>query len=110
MDQYWSVLCGEGFNNTEAKVVCQQLGFENGRVLPMGSFGTFYGRYARPNINCTGRENSILQCAYDRFRGCQRDNYLAYASVSCYNGTMSRGMPSHILIYIINQFQIVVDS
>ncbi|XP_052098351.1 deleted in malignant brain tumors 1 protein-like [Mytilus californianus] len=91
MDQYWSVLCGEGFNNTEARVVCLQLGFENGRVLPMGSFGTFYGRYARPNINCTGSENSILNCNYDRFRGCQRDNYLAYASVSCYNGTMTRG-------------------
>ena len=92
MDQYWSVLCGEGFNNTEARVVCRQLGFENGHVLPMGSFGTFYGRYARPNINCTGREKSILDCNYDRFRGCQRDNYLAYASVSCYNGTMSRGL------------------
>ena len=28
MEDNWSVLCGEGFTNTEAKVVCKQLGFQ----------------------------------------------------------------------------------
>ncbi|XP_033749618.1 deleted in malignant brain tumors 1 protein-like isoform X1 [Pecten maximus] len=89
MDQFWSVLCGEGFDNKDAMVICTQLGFLSGRALPPGSFGTFYGRYTWPNLNCTGNETKIEDCGYDRFRGCQRDNYLGYAAVSCYNGSLS---------------------
>lgn len=90
MDQYWSVLCGEGFTDTDAKVICRELGFQYGRNLPKGTFGTFYGRYSRPNITCHGNESTILDCKYDELRSCQRENYLGYAAVSCYNGTLNK--------------------
>ena len=91
MEETWAVLCGEGFTNKEAKVVCRQLGFADGMSLSLGSFGTFYGRYVRPNISCNGTEKSILDCSYDEFRGCQKDSFLGYAVVSCFNGTLSKG-------------------
>lgn len=94
MDQYWSVLCGEGFTDKEAMVICREMGFQYGRNLPKGTFGTFYGRYSRPNITCLGNESSILECKYDELRSCQRENYLGYAAVSCYNGTLNKSRPA----------------
>ena len=91
MEESWAVLCGEGFTNKEAKVVCGQLGFQDGMALALGSFGTFYGRYVRPNISCNGTEKTILDCSYDEFRGCQKDSFLGYAVVSCFNGKLSKG-------------------
>ena len=52
-------------------------------------------RYTWPNLNCTGNETDIANCTYERFRGCQRDNYLGYAAVSCYNGTLKKGNDLH---------------
>lgn len=101
MDQFWSVLCGEGFDTKDAKVICRQLGFTSGRALPPGSFGTFYGRYTWPNLNCTGNESLVSECEHDRFRGCQRDNYLGYAAVSCYNGSVSVGT-YRLLLCLLN--------
>ena len=95
MDQYWSVLCGEGFTDKEAMVICREMGFQYGRNLPKGTFGTFYGRYSRPNITCLGNESSILECKYDELRSCQRENYLGYAAVSCYNGTLNKSRPAY---------------
>lgn len=89
MEENWSVLCGEGFSDKEAKVVCIQLGFQDGMALAMGSFGTFYGKYVRPNVSCNGTEKSILECKYDKFRACQKDSFLGYAVVSCFNGSLS---------------------
>ncbi|WAR00368.1 LOW QUALITY PROTEIN: DMBT1-like protein, partial [Mya arenaria] len=90
MEDNWSVLCGEGFTDKEAKMVCKQLGFQNGTALAMGSFGTFYGRYVRPNVSCVGDEDSIIGCPYDKFRACQKDSFLGYAVVSCFNGQPSK--------------------
>ena len=90
MEEAWAVLCGEGFTDKEARVVCGQLGFQEGMALSLGSFGTFYGRYVRPNITCNGTEDSILDCAYDEFRGCQKDSFLGYAVVSCFNGVLDK--------------------
>jgi len=61
-------------------------------ALAMGSFGTFYGKYVRPNVSCTGDEGSILDCPYDKFRACQKDSFLGYAVVSCFNGTLNTSM------------------
>ncbi|XP_052276945.1 deleted in malignant brain tumors 1 protein-like isoform X3 [Dreissena polymorpha] len=90
MEDNWSVLCGEGFGNKEAQRVCYELGFQNGIALAMGSFGTFYGKYVRPNVTCVGNESSILNCTYDKFRACQKDAFLGYAVVSCFNGTLNK--------------------
>ncbi|XP_060571753.1 deleted in malignant brain tumors 1 protein-like isoform X2 [Ruditapes philippinarum] len=89
MEENWSVLCGEGFTDKEARIVCKQLGFQDGMALAMGSFGTFYGKYVRPNVSCNGTEKTILNCSYDKFRACQKDSFLGYAVVSCFNGSLS---------------------
>lgn len=91
LEDNWSVLCGEGFTDKEANVVCRQLGFQDGMALGMSSFGTFYGKYVRPNVTCNGTESSILDCKYDKFRACQTDSFLGYAVVSCFNGAVSKG-------------------
>lgn len=102
MEENWSVLCGEGFTDKEARIVCRQLGFQDGMALAMGSFGTFYGKYVRPNVSCNGTESSILDCSYDKFRACQKDSFLGYAVVSCFNGSLNTGkrcVPSALFVF-----------
>ena len=96
MEEFWAVLCGEGFTDKEARVVCNQLGFQEGIALSVGTFGTFVGIYVRPNVTCNGTEDSILDCAYDEFRGCQKDSFLGYAVVSCFNGTLDKSKKVHV--------------
>ncbi|XP_071095519.1 uncharacterized protein [Haliotis cracherodii] len=85
----WQPLCGTGFDDTAAKVVCRELGFQNGRALPRGSYGTYYySTYLGSNITCTGNEASIRNCTLGSGT-CSRQGYTGYASVSCYNGTLN---------------------
>ena len=87
----WVALCGMGFTNNEARVVCRELGFQNGRALSRGAYGRFYSRsFVRRNITCTGREQSILNCSYSRGR-CYSYSNTGYASVHCYNGSLPTG-------------------
>ncbi|XP_052238674.1 scavenger receptor cysteine-rich domain superfamily protein-like [Dreissena polymorpha] len=90
MEDKWSVLCGEGFGNKLAQIVCFELGFQNGIALAMGSFNDIPTTYVRSNITCVGNESSILNCTYDKFRACQEDKFLNYAVVSCLNGSLSK--------------------
>ncbi|XP_055956391.1 deleted in malignant brain tumors 1 protein [Patella vulgata] len=84
----WTALCGTGFDDTEARVVCLEMGFSNGRPLPVGSYGNYYGTpYIRNNIACTGSESSILNCSYAGST-CSSYSYTNYASVACFNGSL----------------------
>ncbi|KAK6179250.1 hypothetical protein SNE40_011654 [Patella caerulea] len=83
----WTVLCGSGFGDTEARVVCHEMGFSNGRSLPAGSYGKYFGTpYIRNNIACTGSESSILNCSYAGST-CFSNSNTNYASVACFNGS-----------------------
>ncbi|XP_067665055.1 uncharacterized protein [Haliotis asinina] len=85
----WQPVCGTGFDDSAAKVVCRELGFQNGRALPRGSYGALYSSsYFGSNITCTGDEASIRNCTLGSGT-CSRQGYTGYASVSCYNGSIS---------------------
>ncbi|XP_078681773.1 protein bark beetle-like [Branchiostoma floridae x Branchiostoma belcheri] len=62
----WGSLClrrSWGWRNSEAKVVCRQLGFANGRVESKYWLGT--GRMAVSGLECRGNENNIYRCNHD---------------------------------------------
>ena len=40
-----------------------------------------------------------MDCAYDEFRGCQKDSFLGYAVVSCFNGKLSNGKLINLSMY-----------
>ncbi|XP_021368435.1 deleted in malignant brain tumors 1 protein-like [Mizuhopecten yessoensis] len=85
----WFGLCGSGFTDVSARVACGQLGYENGKALPQGGYGKFYFKIVRAGLNCTGGENSILDCPYNKDAVCA-NRYHGYAVVSCFNGSASQ--------------------
>ena len=102
-------VCGDTFNDSEARVFCKQLGYQYFKTLKKAFFGQLYpsrlyyhyqyklewpysGVPARSRVlsgNCAGDENSILDCQMN-VGGC--NNYLNnYASVFCSKDPIVRG-------------------
>lgn len=80
----WGRVCGYGWDLTEAKVVCRQLGFE--RTLKAASQTSdseeHKGKIWMNNVGCTGRENSLKECWNERW-GVGNCNNDEDASVVC---------------------------
>ena len=62
----WGVLCGKGFSQNEAVVMCRQLGYTQGRVIAIQRGGIFGDAVDYPvmgtKIACKGHEKKILDC------------------------------------------------
>ena len=75
MQSEWGTICNDNFGMEEARVVCRQLGYEQVIRFPSAnlanSFGQGSGRIWLNEVDCTGTEDSILQCSYapDNFCG-----------------------------------------
>ena len=100
----WGSICGKGWDNTDAHVTCQQLGYPaignipfacpylicihtepmsyNNSVFGAGDYPIVYS-----NVKCGGWEDSIAQCNKDSYLDitCSRDNVVA---VLCGDGNI----------------------
>eukprot|EP00731_Ephydatia_muelleri_P036912 Em0353g1a len=64
INNQWGTVCDSGWDNSEARVVCRQLGFSNSHAVAVsqGSFGAGSGRIYLNNLFCAGSESSLLGC------------------------------------------------
>jgi len=78
----WYGVCGIGFGNTAAEVLCRELGLGYAkRAFSTSKFG-FASKIAMFNVRCSGDENSLADCYHTGlFRGSCR--YYDMASVEC---------------------------
>lgn len=61
----WGMICDNGWDIRDARVVCRQLGFDNVTNLYCCShFGQFNYPVTIERLNCTGAEASISDCPY----------------------------------------------
>ena len=62
----WGTFCEDRFwDNTDAQVICRQLGYENpleALAVTAREYGPGVGRIFRNGLNCSGRENRITEC------------------------------------------------
>ncbi|XP_077981230.1 scavenger receptor cysteine-rich domain-containing protein DMBT1-like isoform X2 [Glandiceps talaboti] len=58
----WGTVCDDFFDDIDAKVVCQQLGFRSGVVNGTTSPGN--GSILLDDIQCTGKESRLTQCRH----------------------------------------------
>lgn len=94
-DNQWQTLCAwPQFLPQDALVVCKQLGFSKGTVLPMAAYGRHTGNHTHPFKGCSGGEIKIQDCKFD-------ENYtpnvcatqdVHYASVSCFDKQEDEGL------------------
>jgi serine/threonine protein kinase len=76
----WGSVCNHGFGDSEAKVVCKQLGFsESWVVVQTPLFGSGMGPIHLDDVRCQGNETSLLDCSHREMRrhNCYRSNEVA---------------------------------
>ncbi|XP_076815725.1 uncharacterized protein LOC143461753 isoform X1 [Clavelina lepadiformis] len=67
----WGSICGVGWDVKDATVVCRQLGFQIGGVIPRPrmEFGRPIDQVAMSKVNCRGNEASLDECEAERWDG-----------------------------------------
>ncbi|XP_069125491.1 LOW QUALITY PROTEIN: uncharacterized protein [Argopecten irradians] len=85
----WGVVCNEDWDLSDAKVVCQQLGFNRGALAALtetayGTAGWTDDDILMNNINCMGYEDMVQECQYGAINFCP---VTEAASVMCKHNT-----------------------
>ena len=79
----WGTVCDDGWDNTDATVVCRQLGFY---FSPYAYGSAQYGQGTGPiwlsNISCIGNESSLVDCSQSS-AGTNNCTHSDDAAVSC---------------------------
>ncbi|XP_019860164.1 PREDICTED: deleted in malignant brain tumors 1 protein-like [Amphimedon queenslandica] len=70
VNEAWGTICSAGWSNTDANVVCKQLGYLpiGGRAITNGQYGPGVGPILMANIDCIGSEKTLLDCSH---RSCE---------------------------------------
>ena len=61
----WGTVCDDGWDDTDASVVCGQLGFgSSGTAIESAGFGQGSGPIFLDNVSCRGSEIIIASCGH----------------------------------------------
>ena len=61
----WGTVCDDGWDDTDAGVVCRQLGFgSTGISVYSANFGQGSGNILLDNVLCTGNEPILARCGH----------------------------------------------
>ena len=62
----WGTICDDHFdtNNNGATVVCRQLGFDQGSLIPSSQLSDGSGSIWLDDVNCNGDESKIIDCRH----------------------------------------------
>ena len=61
----WGTVCDDGWDGTDAGVVCRQLGFgSSGTAIGSAGFGHGSGSIWLSSVTCTGSESILARCGH----------------------------------------------
>ena len=61
----WGTVCDDGWDDTDAGVVCRQLGFgSSGTAIGSAGFGQGSGRIWLGSVACAGTESTLASCGH----------------------------------------------
>ena len=91
----WGTVCDDGWDNTDAGVVCRQLGFgSSGTAIGSAGFGQGSGSIWLDGVTCTGNESTLISCVHFGLNVTGNCSHSKDAGVICH-GTQG-------LLYICN--------
>ena len=89
----WGTVCDDGWDDTDAGVVCRQLGFGlSGLAMYSSSFGEGSGPTWLDNVLCTGDEPILAKCGHLGISILRSCDHSSDAAVRCLGG---QGLNAH---------------
>ena len=80
----WGTVCDDGWDDTDAGVVCKQLGFgSSGTAIGSAGFGQGSGSIWLNNVMCTGNESLLAECGHLGVGITRKCSHFKDASVIC---------------------------
>ena len=80
----WGTVCDDGWDDTDAGVVCRQLGFESsGTAIGSAGFGEGSGLIWLDNVMCAGSESTLSSCGHFGLNITRLCNHSKDAGVRC---------------------------
>ena len=78
-------MCDDGFDDDDARVICRQLGYRDGRARTSAYYGEGTGTIWLTDVNCAGNEQNVMMCdkSFSWENNCGHDED---AGVVCYQG------------------------
>ena len=65
-DSQWNTICDDYWSLNDARIVCQQLGYRDVvKAHREAHFGEGSGQILLDNLQCTGREATLLDCQHN---------------------------------------------
>ena len=81
----WGTVCDDGWDDTDAGVVCRQLGFgSSGTATGSAGFGQGSGSIWLDNIECIGTEPTLASCGHLGVNITRSCSHSEDAGVICY--------------------------
>ena len=83
----WGTVCDDGWDNTDAGVVCRQLGFgSSGTAIGSAGFGQGSGLIWLDSVTCTGSESTLASCGHLGINVTRDCDHTEDAGVRCSGG------------------------
>ena len=80
----WGTVCDDGWDDTDAGVVCRQLGFgSSGTAIGSASFGQGSGPILLDSVTCSGSESTLVSCGHLGFGITRSCSHSEGAGVTC---------------------------
>ncbi|XP_052777910.1 deleted in malignant brain tumors 1 protein-like [Mya arenaria] len=82
----WGTVCGNGFDNNDANVICGMFGLSRYTKYTYAKYGNGVGPIYMSNLGCTGAEKDIRDCTYTVKNSCTHSQD---ASILCYGRALN---------------------
>uniref|UniRef100_A0A1X7TSS0 SRCR domain-containing protein n=1 Tax=Amphimedon queenslandica TaxID=400682 RepID=A0A1X7TSS0_AMPQE len=84
----WGTVCDDSWDNTDATVVCRQLGLgSTGTAFSSAYFGQGTGSILMDEVRCTGSESNLTSCSHRTFHDCSHSEDAGVrCSYICFDG------------------------
>ena len=83
----WGTVCDNGWDDTDAGVVCRQLGFgSSGTAIGSAGFGQGSGSIWLDSVTCTGNESTLAICGHLGVNVTRSCDHSKDAGVRCSDG------------------------
>ena len=80
----WGTVCDDGWDDTDAGVVCRQLGFgSSGTAIGSAAFGQGSGSIWLDGVSCSGNELALAACGHLGVGITRNCSHLSDAGIRC---------------------------